>query len=35
MTFARPTAQQKEAGDKWDKTTILYNADITINKIPI
>jgi predicted helicase len=35
MTFARPTPEQKLAGQKWDKTTIIYNADITITKIPL
>ncbi len=35
MTFARPTAEQKESGQKWDKTKIIYNADITITKIPL
>jgi predicted helicase len=35
MTFARPTPEQKQAGEKWNKTTIIYNADITITKIPL
>jgi predicted helicase len=35
MVFARPTPEQKSAGEKWDKTTIIYNADITIQKIPL
>ena len=34
MTFARPTAAQKSAGAKWDKTRIIYNSHITISKIP-
>ena len=35
MVFARPTAEQKAAGDKWDKSTIIYNSDITLTKIPL
>jgi predicted helicase len=35
MTFARPTAEQKAAGAKWDKTRIIYNADITFQNIPL
>ncbi len=35
MTFARPTPEQKLAGDKWNKTTINFNADITLTKIPL
>lgn len=35
MTFARPTAAQKAAGEKWDKTTIKYNAHITLSDIPL
>lgn len=35
MTFARPTAEQKAAGAKWDKTRIIYNSHITISKIPL
>lgn len=34
MTFARPTAAQKAAGEKWDKTRIIYNSHVTISKIP-
>lgn len=34
MTFARPTAEQKTAGAKWDKTRIIYNSHLTISKIP-
>ena len=35
MTFARPTAEQKAAGARWDKTRIIYNSHVTITKIPI
>jgi predicted helicase len=35
MTFARPTAEQKAAGDKWDKTKIIYNAHLTLSGIPL
>jgi predicted helicase len=35
MTFARPTAEQKAAGAKWDKTRIIYNNHVTITKIPL
>jgi predicted helicase len=35
MTFARPTAEQKAAGAKWDKTRIIYNSHLTISKIPL
>ena len=35
MTFARPTAEQKAAGAKWDKTRIIYNSHVTIAKIPL
>jgi predicted helicase len=35
MTFARPTAEQKAAGQKWDKTRIIYNSHVTITKIPL
>jgi SOS-response transcriptional repressor LexA len=35
MTFARPTAAQKAAGEKWDKTRIIYNSHVTISKIPL
>lgn len=34
MTYARPTAKQKAAGQKWDKTRILYNSHITLSGIP-
>lgn len=34
MTYARPSAQQKAAGDKWDKTRIIYNSHITLSGIP-
>ncbi|HLP85468.1 MAG TPA: type ISP restriction/modification enzyme [Phycisphaerales bacterium] len=34
MTYARPNAEQKAAGQKWDKTTIKYNAHITLSGIP-
>jgi len=35
MTFARPSAEQKEAGDKYDKTRIIYNSHLTISHIPL
>jgi predicted helicase len=35
MTFARPSAEQKAAGLKWDKTRILYNSAVTISNIPL
>ena len=35
MTFARPTAEQKAAGAKWDKTRIIYNSHITLASIPL
>lgn len=35
MTFARPTAEQKAAGLRWDKTRIIYNSHVTIAKIPL
>ncbi len=34
MTYARPTAEQKAAGQKWDKTRIIYNSHITLSGIP-
>lgn len=35
MNFARPTSEQKEAGEKWDKTKIIYNSHVTISQIPL
>ncbi len=35
MTFARPTAVQKAAGEKWDKTQIIYNSQVTLKMIPL
>jgi predicted helicase len=35
MTFARPTAEQKAAGAKWDKARIIYNSHVTIANIPL
>ena len=35
MTFARPTAEQKAMGAKWDKTRVIYNSHVTIAKIPL
>jgi predicted helicase len=35
MTFARPTAAQKAAGEKWDKTRIIYNSRLTLTGIPL
>lgn len=34
MTYARPTAEQKAAGQKWDKTKIIFNSHITLSGIP-
>ncbi len=34
MEYARPTAAQKAAGQKWDKTRIIYNSHITLSGIP-
>lgn len=35
MVFARPTTEQKAAGQKWDKSRIIYNSHITLTEIPI
>ena len=35
MVFARPTAEQKAAGQKWDKSRIIYNSQITLSDIPL
>ncbi len=35
MTFARPTASQKAEGQKWDKTRIIYNGNVTLSGIPL
>jgi predicted helicase len=35
MTFARPSAAQKAAGEKWDKTRIIYNSKLTLTGIPL
>jgi predicted helicase len=35
MTFGRPTAEQKGAGAKWDRSKIIYNSHVTITKIPL
>ncbi len=35
MTFGRPSAEQKANGQKQDKTTIHYNARITLSGIPL
>jgi predicted helicase len=34
MTYARPTAEQKAAGQKWDKTRVIYNSHIALSGIP-
>jgi predicted helicase len=34
MIYARPTAEQKAKGEKWDKTRIIYNSHITLSGIP-
>ncbi len=35
MTYARPTAEQKAAGEKADRTTLHYNAQIALSGIPL
>lgn len=35
MTFARPSAEQKATGAKWDKTCIVYNSHVAISNIPL
>ena len=35
MTFAKPTAPQKAAGQKQDKTTIHYNSHLALTGIPL
>jgi predicted helicase len=35
MNFARPTAEQKAAGAKYDKTQIIYNSHLTLKMIPL
>jgi predicted helicase len=35
MTFAKPTAEQKAAGLKANKTRIIYNAHLTLDGIPL
>ena len=34
MAFGKPTADQKAAGEKRDRTTIVYNANVTLRGIP-
>lgn len=34
MAFGKPTAEQKAAGEKRDRTTIVYNANVTLRGIP-
>ena len=34
MTYARPTAEQKKNGARFDKTRINYNSKITLSNIP-
>jgi predicted helicase len=34
MTFARPTPEQRAAGERHDKTQIVYNAHLTLRGIP-
>jgi predicted helicase len=34
MAFGKPTAEQRETGDKSDRTTIIYNSNITLRGIP-
>ncbi len=35
MNFARPTPEQKAAGEKSDKTKIVYNSHLTLSEIPL
>lgn len=35
MTYGRPAPVQKAAGEKFDKTTLHYNAQITLTGIPL
>ncbi len=35
MTFAKPSPIQKAAGQKQNKTTILYNSHLTLDGIPL
>jgi predicted helicase len=35
MTYGRPTAAQKAAGERADRTTLHYNAQITLMGIPL
>ena len=35
MTFAKPSPTQKAAGQKQNKTTILYNSHLTLDGIPL
>ncbi len=35
MRFGKPTAEQKAAGEKYDRTTIIYNEQITLRNIPL
>lgn len=34
MKFGKPTAEQKAAGDRADRSTIVYNSNITLSGIP-
>lgn len=34
MPFGKPTAERKAAGEKHDRTTIVYNSDVTLRGIP-
>ncbi len=34
MSFGKPTAEQKAAGDKRDRSTIVYNGNVTLRGIP-
>ena len=34
MRFGKPTAEQQAAGDRYDRTTIVYNSRITLRGIP-
>lgn len=35
MVFARPTAEQKARGEKYDKSKIIYNSHITLHDVPV
>jgi len=34
MTFAKPTPEQRAAGEKWDRSTVHYNSHLRLRGIP-